>query len=189
MPTLGKGDIIYRSLDGITGFLYSHVGVYLGSRYVIHFTGTDKNKQTAKIKKTSLEEFAQGKDLEIRTSPVDENHSKAICDHARFILKNRGRRYDNNYNFVFNNCEDFAKECYEVEYNGISQTLPNPTQRAETVNVIIGTTTTGAVGRSLLVGRASTVAIATATSIAPVLAVIVGCALLGYSIGQLLEGE
>ena len=135
---LYEGDILARNLSNISGVLFDHVGVYIGNVEAIHFAATTQNKQNAEIAKTSLEEFTQGQQFEIWARPVDDEHSKAICNQAYFIWQNQHKGFSKRYNFVFNNCEDFAKECYEVTYNNKSHKYPRPSQRSRTLFSLVG---------------------------------------------------
>jgi len=111
------GSMIQRRLDGIY-FLYKHVGIYIGGEDVIHFSGTYKKNKAVKIDKTTLKGFAgpKRKKVSIRQKPKNTIHGKAVCDEAKRIYRDPNNKFNNNYNFVFKNCEDFAVHCYEVEY-------------------------------------------------------------------------
>ena len=113
------GSMIQRRLDGIY-FLYKHVGIYIGGKdkEVIHFSGINKKNPAAKIKKTTLDGFAgqKKKKVSIRQKPKNTIHGKAVCDEAEKIFCDPNNEFNNNYDPVFKNCEDFAVHCYEVEY-------------------------------------------------------------------------
>ncbi|EDN68357.1 hypothetical protein BGP_3218 [Beggiatoa sp. PS] len=114
------GSMIQRRLDGFY-FLYKHVGIYIGDKdeefkEVIHFFGTSKKDKTAEIKNSTIEDFRKGKKVTIRQEPKNTIHGKAVCDEAKRICRDPDNKFNNKYDFVFENCEDFAVHCYEVEY-------------------------------------------------------------------------
>ena len=118
MSELIKGSIIQRPMDGMAGLLfYKHIGIYVGHNQVIHYHGEGKKKKkSARIIKTSLQDFANGKHVKTRTAPKNTAHAEAICKEAEMIFEQRNNEYDRKYNLIFRNCESFAKHCYEVEY-------------------------------------------------------------------------
>ena len=93
-----------------------HIGIYIGNGEVIHFNGEGvRNKSKATIREDSLKGFLDKSDnkLSIRKYPKNEQHAKAIVDEAKKIYNSKNNK---KYNLVFNNCEVFAKHCYEVKY-------------------------------------------------------------------------
>ena len=110
------GSIIKRSLSGLQGFIWNHMGIYMGNSQVIHFNGESKTISDATIKLDSLAHFADGKSVYIHAEPVSRRHAVAVCREAEKHLKNIRNGFNNNYDFVFQNCEDFCVQCFEVEY-------------------------------------------------------------------------
>jgi hypothetical protein len=97
---MAKGDHIYIH----TG-LINHHGIDCGDRTVIHYRG----KQTGgKIAQTSYGEFAQGKQVYVKSSSY-----KFSAD--EIVRRAKRRLHEPNYNFVSNNCEHFATECTSGE--------------------------------------------------------------------------
>lgn len=117
-----KGCVLRRELTSLSGIIY-HAGIYMGNGNVIHFSGMGKNVN-AKIEKISLFEFSNGKDLYVWAMPVDDKHGDQICKRAEHILNNHNA-YNGQYDIITNNCEDFVKECFEVD----GKELPEFTQR------------------------------------------------------------
>lgn len=94
---------------------YYHFGVAVAPDRVVHFTAEksdlSNDAKEFKIIETSLERFILGDELEIEqpySSPFDRD----------YVVK-RAKNYANShcfrgkpYNFVSNNCEHFARYCY-----------------------------------------------------------------------------
>ena len=110
------GSILKRPLDGITGFFYCHVGIYIGKKKVIHFCGFKKGDRNAVIRKDSLSRFADGHPIKVHTQPVSDAHAKAVVREAKRLCGLDHNEFNKSYSFIFNNCEDFTTSCYEVEY-------------------------------------------------------------------------
>jgi hypothetical protein len=87
---------------------YHHHGIDVGQNKVIHFTGEPGKKKDASIQETSLEEFLNGRKIEIVQysecfSPEETVRiAKGIA--KKFLIKSK-------YNLVWNNCEHFARYC------------------------------------------------------------------------------
>ena len=114
---------------------YYHFGIAVSSDRVIHFTAEKsdmaENKKDFKIIETSLERFLLNDELEIE----EPYNSKFDRDE---VVK-RAKNYANSnlfrnkyYNFISNNCEHFARYCYDG--------------RAESDQVVAGTTIVVAAG-------------------------------------------
>ena len=136
MDTPTKGDLlrVHRKSG------YYHFGVAVSPTRVIHFTAEKSdlgdNKKDFKIIETSLERFLLGDQLEI-----EEPYSSKF---DRDEVVQRAKNYANShlfrqkyYNFVSNNCEHFARYCYDG--------------KAESEQVVAGTTVVVAAG-TLLAG-------------------------------------
>ena len=134
VPT--KGDLLRVHRDAG----YYHFGVAVSPTRVIHFTAEKSdlgdNKKDFKIIETSLERFLLGGQLEI------EEPYSAKFDRDEVVQ--RAKNYANSnlfrgkyYNFVSNNCEHFARYCYDG--------------KAESEQVVAGTTLVVAAG-TMIVG-------------------------------------
>jgi len=83
---------------------YSHHGIDIGGSEVIHFKGEPGNKDNARIKQTSMQEFLDGGKIEI-VKYVNSFHPDQVVKNARLYLGKGG------YSLFFNNCEHFACWC------------------------------------------------------------------------------
>lgn len=90
--------------------LYKHYGVYVGNNEVVHFSGGAGNELSAEracIRKTSLEKFQNGGEIQ-----VEENRRRAfsreqIAARALAAVGSEKGKYD----LAWNNCEHFANWC------------------------------------------------------------------------------
>jgi len=100
------------------GFGSVHTGIYIGNNKVIHFDGesSSANSKSDIVKESTLEEFSEGKNLIVRENPRDDEHARRIVKRAKKIMKDENNKYNGNYGLVFGkHCQDFTKDCYEVE--------------------------------------------------------------------------
>jgi hypothetical protein len=110
------GSIIKRSLGGWSGLLYCHMGVYIGDGMVIHFNGEKQKTRNAVLRKDTLEKFAAGKPVRLHAAPKNAAHAQAICAAALRHYQDEQNGFNNCYDFVHNNCENFCVHCFEVQY-------------------------------------------------------------------------
>jgi hypothetical protein len=110
------GSIIKRPLNGWYGRLYCHMGVYVGNGMVIHFNGEKQKTRNAVLRKDPLQAFADGKPVKVHAAPQNAAHARAICEEANRIYQDAQNAFNNNYDFVRNNCESFCVNCFEVRY-------------------------------------------------------------------------
>jgi hypothetical protein len=106
------GSILKRRLNGGLGYLFWHMGVYIGSNRVVHFNGETKKNGDAKIVCEDLAVFAGGFDVFLHATPSD---GSAVCETANRLLLQEENGYDGKYSFLFNNCEDFAVACFDSQ--------------------------------------------------------------------------
>lgn len=93
--------------------LYTHHGVYVSDREVIHFTGADDDSildwDKPEVISTDLATFLKGGTLEVKEYTDEEfadlYSPEQIVNYARACLGDKG------YNLIFNNCEHFANVC------------------------------------------------------------------------------
>jgi hypothetical protein len=110
------GSILKRSLGGWYGWLYCHMGVYVGGGMVIHFNGEKQKSRNAVLRKEPLARFAQGKPVRLHAAPRNAAHARAVCAAAEQHLRDAENGFNNRYDFVRNNCENFCVNCFEVRY-------------------------------------------------------------------------
>ena len=107
-----KGDILrVHRKEG-----YYHFGVAVSPTRVIHFTAEKSDlgndKKDFKIIETSLERFLLGGQLEIEEPYSSKFDRDEVVERAKNYVNSqlfRGKYY----NFVTNNCEHFARYCYD----------------------------------------------------------------------------
>ena len=107
------GTIVKRAIGGPTGLLFSHMGVVVGDKQVIHFNGEQKIANDACIVQTSLSEFAAGRNVFMHVTPRSIAHSERIIGHARKMLNTKENGWNGMYSMVSRNCEDFCADCFE----------------------------------------------------------------------------
>ena len=99
---MASGDQIYvwRQLAKIEG-IYQHHGIDMGDGSVIHY-----RKPSEIIEQTSWNTFSRGDKVYIREYPQGFSFLPEMVIHRA-----NSRLGENNYNFLFNNCEHFATWC------------------------------------------------------------------------------
>ncbi len=110
------GTIVKRSLGGWYGWLYCHMGIYVGGGQVIHFNGEKQKTRNAVLRKDSLAKFADGRPVKAHAVPRNAAHARAVCAEAERLLRAEQNDFNNRYHFVSNNCESFCVNCFEVGY-------------------------------------------------------------------------
>lgn len=130
---------------------FYHTGIYIGKRKVIHFAGESPWDSDACVEEVTILGFSQGYRVYVLAEPLDRRHGCLVCDEAKRILK-AGRRSHKTYSLISNNCQDFTRQCYEVEFieDGLKWYVPAPpTQRDHILAVerFIPTTILKATGR------------------------------------------
>lgn len=95
---------------------YYHFGIASSNKTVIHFTGANGDLSDDSggimIRETSLKKFVENDELEAKNSSKSPFNPKEIIERARKYLgctTFRGKPY----NLVTNNCEHFARYCFE----------------------------------------------------------------------------
>jgi hypothetical protein len=100
---MAYGDHIKVRAKILLGIPWHH-GIDLGDGTVIHFTGDRKDEKSAKIIRTTLQEFLCGEAL------VIVNH-KDCLEPSEVVRRAIWRLGDQGYGLIFNNCEHFANWC------------------------------------------------------------------------------
>ena len=105
---LEKGDHIRVSCQH-----YYHHGVYLGNNEVIHYTAENNDgiadPNSVKVRKTSLDFFANGNPVEKATYSFLEKRNRNSVD--KIIENANAHLGEGGYNFANHNCEDFVNLC------------------------------------------------------------------------------
>lgn len=97
---MARGDHLEASRSG-----YHHDGIDLGDGRVVHYAADeDGAKDTARVRITSLEEFAGDGVVTVR--PYARGH-----DPERTVARALSRVGESRYNLLVNNCEHFARWC------------------------------------------------------------------------------
>lgn len=93
--------------------IYTHHGIYISDKEVIHFTGVDDDNildwSKNEVIKTDLEDFLRGGTLEVKVYTEEELDDLYPVEHI--VHYARGCLGDAGYNLVINNCEHFANMC------------------------------------------------------------------------------
>lgn len=114
---------------------YYHFGIAVSSDRVIHFTAESSdlsnNKKDFLIIETSLQRFLLNDELEIEEPYSSKFDRDEVVERAKNYANSRLFR-GKYYNFISNNCEHFARYCYDG--------------KAESEQVVAGTTIVVAAG-------------------------------------------
>ena len=97
---------------------YYHHGVYIGDNEVIHYTALDEDGIThpekVKVTRTTLEVFLRGGIVE--KAIYSSSEQKNRFNPNEIIRRANSKVGEGGYNFINNNCEDFANFCcYKVK--------------------------------------------------------------------------
>ena len=129
---------------------YYHFGVAVSPTRVIHFTAEKSDlgndKKDFKIIETSLERFLLGDQLEIEEPYSSKFDRDEVVERAKNYVNSqlfRGKYY----NFITNNCEHFARYCYD----GKAQS--DQVITGATVVVAAGTLVAGAIAGKIAMNR------------------------------------
>ena len=85
--------------------VYTHHGIYLKKRWVIHYSGKGDSLKTGPISLTSIDDFAQNGEFAV--IPHKEEYSRKEVIARAFYKFGESR-----YLLPFNNCEHFATWCH-----------------------------------------------------------------------------
>ena len=111
-PGIEIGDIIYRPLPGVAGWInFCHYGVYIGKEEVIHFTTPEKK---GSLERVSLAKFKDRKKVSIQTdfSPHNRRSKKETAMKAIKLYQFEEDSIDwITYDVMSINCEHFANFC------------------------------------------------------------------------------
>jgi hypothetical protein len=85
---------------------YIHHGVYVGEDRVVHYAGYAYGIRRRPIEEVSLEAFAAGKRVQVRSRPP------GMFSHSEIVLRARSRLGEDDYRVLTNNCEHFCEWCF-----------------------------------------------------------------------------
>jgi len=94
------------------GGVYTHHGIYISDKEVIHFASEDSDNLLGtgnEIINTDLSVFLKGGELFVREYSAEEKTE--LWSDSTIITYARSCIGDDGYNLVFNNCEHFCNEC------------------------------------------------------------------------------
>ena len=90
--------------------LYRHYGIYVGNNTVVHFSGGKGHELSAHracIRKSSLEDFSKGCEVQIETKCGESfNRRETVMRAMKALGSEKGK-----YSLPWNNCEHFASWC------------------------------------------------------------------------------
>jgi len=84
---------------------YTHHGIYLGGRKVIHYSGFSDGFRAGAVEITDINTFTQGNRTYVHP------HTNRKFSHKATIKRARERLHEDRYNLVLNNCEHFINWC------------------------------------------------------------------------------
>ncbi len=195
LPKIGS-HLISPRMNGA----YTHHGIYVGDKEVIHYAGLSEGLNTAPVEKTSLSKFLDGNKYTIREHPYTKFSAGEIIKRAYSRLE------EDNYNVIFNNCEHFVNWCiYDISRSEqisqrVSMLSPSPVKSSIAILNISKSITSflnGTISKEKLFDdiKRETIPMSTATVYAtvggavsgPIGAVVSGT--VGYILGNCLYGS
>ena len=84
---------------------YTHHGLYLGNKEVIHYVGSSLGGPSGRITQVSLEQFCQGNGCTVREYPI------RIYGRKESVQRAYKRLGEAQYDLLLNNCEQFVTWC------------------------------------------------------------------------------
>jgi hypothetical protein len=89
---------------------YAHHGIYVGGNKVVHYAGLSSVLLLrGPVEEVSLEEFADGREVSIKTRPVPRFAPPEV------VARARSRLGEDRYRLTTNNCEHFCEWCLSGE--------------------------------------------------------------------------
>lgn len=91
-------------------FGYEHHGIYVGGNQVVHYAGLSRALLLrGPVEQVSLEEFASGRAVTIKSRPLPRFAPQEI------VARARSRLGEDRYRLTSNNCEHFCEWCLSGE--------------------------------------------------------------------------
>jgi hypothetical protein len=90
------------------GFL--HHGIYVGGGKIVHYAGLVRGLHRRPVEETTLDRFALGRPVWVRSDPPPTFSSREVIHRARSRLGEDG------YRLLTNNCEHFCEWCLHGEH-------------------------------------------------------------------------
>jgi hypothetical protein len=84
---------------------YIHHGLYVGHGRIIRYPGLVRSFRRRAVEEVSLEEFARGRPIAVRSD------SNRRFDREAVVLRARSRLGENRHHIIRNNCEHFCEWC------------------------------------------------------------------------------
>lgn len=84
---------------------YVHHGIYVGTGHVVHYMGLSAGWRSGPVEEVTLEQFASGHAVTIRSEAAAAFAPAAIAHRAK------SRLGENRYGLLSNNCEHFSTWC------------------------------------------------------------------------------
>ncbi|NQZ07809.1 MAG: lecithin retinol acyltransferase family protein [Algicola sp.] len=113
--------------------MYTHHGLYIGNKEVIHYSGLAKGLSAGPVEKVSLNDFqhsnGEQKGYRIIAHPNASFNSEQIIENAYSRLNEKA------YNLIWNNCEHFVHDCV---YNQSKSHQVNSAIKLGTKNIAKG---------------------------------------------------
>ena len=121
--------------------LYRHYGVYVGNNTVVHFSGGSGHELSARkacIRKTALDDFSKGGEVQIETKCAESfSRKETVMRALNAVGSEKGK-----YALPWNNCEHFANWCRYGKKRSV-QVEQFATQLAGISAVVLGTVLIG----------------------------------------------
>ena len=116
LPELGA-HLVSKRMNGI----YTHHGLYIGNKEVIHYAGLADGLKSAPVEKITISKFADGNKYKI----IEHPHSKFTKE--EIVERAYSRLDEDNYGLLGNNCEHFVNWCiYDInQSNQVSNVMKN----------------------------------------------------------------
>jgi hypothetical protein len=89
---------------------YLHHGIYVGGGKIVHYAGLVHGLQRRPVEETTLDRFARGRPVWVRSDPPP------IFSGQEVIHRARSRMGEDGYRLLTNNCEHFCEWCLHDEH-------------------------------------------------------------------------
>jgi hypothetical protein len=89
---------------------YLHHGIYVGGGKIVHYAGLVHGLQRRPVEETTLDRFARGRPVWVRSDPPPTFSSQEVIHRAH------SRMGEDGYRLLTNNCEHFCEWCLHGEH-------------------------------------------------------------------------